>query len=75
MKDLRRFPIDMISNQSQVETLCIFGENSPYINENYKDKFKTLFKNLNFFKIEDAGHLLHVEKPAEFIKIISKKLI
>ena len=75
MKDLRGFPFDIILNVSQIDTLCIFGGDSPYINEKYKDKFKTLFKNLKFFKIEDAGHWLHVEKPKEFIKIISKKLI
>ena len=75
MKDLRGFPFDIISNNSQIDTLCIFGGNSPYINEKYKDKFKTLFTNLEFFKIEDAGHWLHVEKQQEFIKIISKKLI
>ena len=75
MKDLRGFPLDVISDVSKVDTFCIFGGNSPYINEKYKDKFKTLFTNLNFFKIEGAGHWLHVEKPKEFIKIISKKII
>ena len=75
MKDLRGFPFDIISKASQIDTLCIFGGDSPYINEKYKDKFKTLFKNLKFFKIEDTGHWLHVEKPEEFIKTISKNLI
>ena len=75
MKYLRGFPIDLISNVSHVDTLCVFGENSPYINKKYKDKFKTLFRNLNFLKIENTGHWLHVEKPQEFINIISKKLI
>ena len=75
MKYLRGFPIDLISNISDIDTVCIFGENSHYINKKYKDKFKTLFINLKFFKIEDAGHWLHIEKPQEFIKIISKKLI
>ena len=75
MEYLRGFPIDLISNVSHIDTSCIFGANSPYINKKYKDKFKTLFKKLKFFKIEDAGHWLHVEKPQEFIKIISKKLI
>ncbi len=75
MRDLRRFPFDLISKASLTNTLCIFGEKSPYINEKYKEKFKTLFTNLKFFKIEDAGHWLHVEKPEEFIKIISKNLI
>ena len=75
MKDLRGFPLDIISNVSQTDTSCIFGGNSTYINEKYKDKFKTLFTNLQFFKIEDAGHWLHIEKSEQFIKIISKKLI
>ncbi len=75
MKDLRGFPINLISNISHIETLCIFGENSPYINKKYKDNFKNLFTNLKFFKIENAGHWLHIEKPQEFIKIMSKKLI
>ena len=75
MSELRGFPLDVISNVSQVDTSCIFGGNSPYINKKYKEKFKALFTNLKFFKIEDAGHWLHVEKPKEFIKIISKKLI
>ncbi len=75
MRDLRGFPHDIISNASQVDTICIFGGKSPYIKENYKNKFKKLFKNLSFFKIEDAGHWLHVERPEEFIKIISKKII
>ena len=75
MQDLRGFPFDMISKKSQVDTLCIFGGNSSYINETYKNEFKTLFSNLNFFKIKNAGHWLHVEKPQEFIKIISKNLI
>ncbi len=75
MRDLRGFPFEIISNSSQIDTLCIYGGNSPYINAKYKDKFKTLFTNLKFFKIEDAGHWLHVDKPKEFIKIISKKLI
>ena len=75
MKDLRGFPLTLISNASQVETFCIFGGDSLYINEIYKDKFKTLFKNIQFFKIKDAGHWLHVEKPEELINLISKKLI
>ena len=75
MKYLRGFPVDLISNVSHIDTVCIFGEKSPYINKKYKDKFKTLFTNLKFFKIEDAGHWLHVDKPKELINIISKKLI
>ncbi len=60
MRYLRGFPIDLISNVSHINTLCIFGENSPYINKKYKDKFKTLFINLKFFKIKDACHCFNV---------------
>ena len=52
MKYLRGFPIELISNVSHIDTLCIFGENSPYINKKYKDKFKTLFTNLKFLKLK-----------------------
>ncbi len=75
MKDLRSFPFDINLDASQIFTICIFGGNSPYINEKYVNEFKTLFTNLKFFKIEDAGHWLHVEKSDEFIDVISKKLI
>ena len=75
MKDLRDFPFNINSDASQIFTICIFGGNSPYINEKYVNEFKTLFTNLKFFKIEDAGHWLHVEKSDEFIDVISKKLM
>ena len=75
MKDLRDFPFNINSDASQIFTICIFGGNSPYINEKYVNEFKTLFTNLKFFKIKDAGHWLHVEKSDEFIDVISKKLI
>ena len=42
MKYLRGFPIDLISKVSHIDTFCIFGENSPYINQKYKNKFKIL---------------------------------
>tara|TARA_B100000242_G_C42803642_1_gene373720 strand:- start:179 stop:658 length:480 start_codon:yes stop_codon:yes gene_type:complete len=75
MKDLRGFPLDSISNTSEVKTICIFGAKSSYVNEKYKKQFETIFLNLKFIKIDGAGHWLHAEKPSEFIEIISKNLI
>ena len=75
MKDLRGFPSDKTSNTSEIKTLCIFGGKSSYLNEKYKKQFQTLFLNLRFIKIEDAGHWLHSDKPEDFVNIISKNLI
>ena len=60
----------------QIRDIYLITNDLSLINKSkYKDKFKTLFTKLEFFKIENAGHWLHVEKPKEFIELISKKLI
>ena len=71
MKDLRSFPefdhIKLIENK----ILCIYGENSDYVKEEYFNNFKKYFSNVSFQKIKDAGHFLHVEKASEFYEISS----
>ncbi len=74
MPELRSFPKDNI-NYSDVDTICIYGENSQYVDNLFKEIFKKKFYNLRFKKIKNAGHWLHAEKPKEFIRIISKFLI
>ena len=69
MKDLRSFPafenIKLIENK----ILCIYGEDSDYVNDEYFNNFKHYFSNVSFQKIKDAGHFLHVEKASEFYEI------
>jgi len=71
MKDLRSFPefdnVKLIENK----ILCIYGQNSDYVKEEYFNNFKKYFSNLSFQKIKDAGHFLHVEKASEFYEISS----
>lgn len=75
MSDLRGFPNEVDLKASVIKTICIYGEKSSYLNENFKKDFQRLFSNLKFEKVNDAGHWLHVEKSNEFIEIISKNLI
>ena len=64
MKDLRGFPFDIISNTSQIDTLCIFGGDSPYINKNIKINLKLYLEILNFLKLkmQDIGYMLRNQK-------------
>lgn len=52
-------------------TLFIYGGLSNYINENDFTDIKTIFKNVQFDKIAEAGHWIHAEKPKETLKIIT----
>jgi pimeloyl-ACP methyl ester carboxylesterase len=52
------------------KTLFIKGGNSDYINaSNYPDLIK-LFPNAQLVEIPGAGHWVHADKPAEFIKAV-----
>ena len=74
MRELRSFP--NFNNKSAVDNklLCIYGENSDYVKNQYFDVFKEYFNNTYFQKINNAGHFLHVEKPDEFYEISRKFL-
>ena len=48
------------------ETLFIKGGNSRYISENHYPEIAALFPQSKIVTIENAGHWLHAEKPAEF---------
>lgn len=75
MSDLRNFSINEKFKSVNTNTICIYGENSSYLNEDNKKEFLKLFTNLKFKKVYNAGHMLHFEKSDEFIEIISKNLI
>lgn len=48
------------------ETLFIKGGKSPYISEKHYPEIAALFPQSKTVAIENAGHWLHAEKPAEF---------
>jgi pimeloyl-ACP methyl ester carboxylesterase len=74
MKDLRSFPRNDNINQVNTKALCVYGEKSNYVKENFFPIFKNYFSNISFYKIKNAGHLLHIESPDEFYQVSSRFL-
>ena len=66
MDNLKSFPISDIFEKNNQEALCIYGANSNYVTSHNLGIFKKYFVNMSFVKINDAGHLLHVENPEAF---------
>ena len=62
---------NQISKLIENKILCIYGENSDYVKEEYFKNFKNYFSNVSFQKIRDSGHFLHVEKAIDFYEISS----
>jgi len=69
MKHLRSFPKINIDNKADTKSLCIYGQKSDYVNKNHFKIFKNYFSNILFYKIENAGHFLHIENPDEFYEV------
>ena len=74
MKDLRSFPRNDKVNQVDVNALCIYAGKSDYVKEKFFPIFKNYFSNISFYKIKNAGHLLHIESPDEFYQVSSNFL-
>ena len=69
MNDLRSFPKIDKNHKVDTKSLCIYGQNSEYVNINHFQFFKNYFSNILFHKIKNAGHFLHIEKPDEFYEV------
>lgn len=58
------------------KVLVIAGEKSDYISHETAGEFKKIFPSFNSEQdikwIQDAGHLVHLEKPYEFINLVHK---
>jgi esterase len=59
--------LEAIESDSTYEkpTLFIYGGNSDYVNQEDHNSILKLFPNTEFFKVENAGHWVHAEKPKE----------
>ena len=66
MDNLKSFPILSEVKKNNQEALCMYGANSKYVTNNNLVSFEKYFTNISFVKIDDAGHLLHVENPDAF---------
>lgn len=56
------------------ETLFIKGELSDYITAEHEEAIRAAFPDFQFKMIQNAGHWLHAEKPAAFVKVAKKFL-
>ena len=54
--------------------LFIKGADSPYIQTKHRDTIMQLFPNAELQSIEGAGHLLHAEKPEDFVALCRRFL-
>ena len=82
-----RFNLDAIENSLELigeaiddmdyqgETVFIRGSESDYILDEDWPDIKLLFPHSYLVTIDDAGHWLHAEKPAEFIKAVEEFLL
>ncbi len=69
LSEMRR-EIKLSENVKTIETLFIFGGNSPYFREKDKEYIKTFLPKSEIKIIPGAGHLIHIEKEKEFISEI-----
>jgi len=69
MEDMVGFP--HVNNSYDAPSLFIYGTASDYITDDIKPVISELFPTNTLCPIIGAGHWLHHEKPAEFLKIIS----
>ena len=74
MDNLKSFPISNEVKKNKQKALCIYGANSKYVTNNHLVSFENFFVNISFVKIDDAGHLLHVENPNAFYLALIKFL-
>ena len=75
LHDVFNFPQENLKNaQFHGDTLFIGGGESDYIQKQDLGRIRENFPNAHFEFIEGAGHLVHVEKPAKFIEVVTKFL-
>lgn len=55
-------------------TLFSYGKNSEYVKEKDQDYIRSIFPNVRFESIPDAGHWVHAEQPQAFMDCICKFL-
>ncbi len=69
MDKLTGFP--QIDATHEGPTLFLSGGASDYVTSAHRDRIKALFPKAMLAKLPGAGHLLHADKPEEFLAAIS----
>ena len=69
LNEISAFPYVKGQNFTE-QTLFISGEKSPYISLRHYQLINELFPSSDIKVIEDAGHWVHADKPAEFLEVL-----
>ncbi len=70
LTEMRR-EVKPTAEMQQIKTLFIFGANSPYFSNEDQIYINENLPQAEIKIIDDAGHLIHIEKQQAFIKVIS----
>ncbi|XP_034237430.1 protein ABHD11-like [Thrips palmi] len=73
MTKIATFP--KINSTFEGPTLFIGGTKSDYLNPEEEPEIRKIFPAAQFAYVQDAGHLVHVEKPAEFLSLTIQFLL
>lgn len=71
---LHGFPLDDINQKFSGPALFIRGQFSDYVPESTIPVIRTLFLQASIVTIENAGHWIHAERPAEFLNAVKSFL-
>lgn len=74
-RDIANFGEEVADGEFDGETLFVRGSNSKYIQEEDEEQIFDLFPNAEIMTIENAGHWLHAEQPAQFFDITTRFLL
>ncbi len=69
MDALMDFP-DYTEYQYAGSALFLHGERSDYVDQNGRQAAIKLFPNVDFVKVENAGHWIYAEQPEKFIRYV-----
>lgn len=73
MSKIATFP--KITSTFDGPTLFIGGTKSDYLNPQEEPEIRKIFPAAEFAYVKDAGHLVHVEKPADFLSLTIEFLL
>lgn len=71
---LHDFPLDGIDGPYPGPAMFVRGQLSDYVPESTHAKIHELFGNADIVTIENAGHWIHAEQPAAFVKAVKNFL-
>jgi pimeloyl-ACP methyl ester carboxylesterase len=70
MPEIAGFPEEPAGRVYNGPALFIAGATSGYLRPEHEPAIRALFPNARIAQIEDAGHWVHIEKPAEFLGLV-----